>query len=651
MLLCIFGHLKFICMKRFSLLSFLILTLGAFAQAPLTIETLWKLGRVSAIGLTADGSAVVYKVSRTDIASGKNKSELFQISIKGGEATKLDSLGKLVPDRMISPDGKRKLGHESVKLESVLGKELYADLPNTSAQIYDDLHHRHWDSWEDGKYNHVFLYNLNNGKVDGGIDLMKNEKYDSPTVPMGDESDYTWSADGNTIAYVCKKKYGKDYVLSTNTDLYLYDVNLGTTFNLTEGRMGYDTDPAFSANNDLAWLSMARDGYEADKNDILVNGFGKGGRVFNLTERWDGTVKSFRWSADGKKIYFIAPVNGTHQLMVVDYPGLTKKLPVVEAVLSGDFDINDIVGQAGELLVLSRTDMNHATELYTYHLKTNELKQLTHVNDAAYAGISASRTERRMVKTTDGKEMLVWVVYPPNFDPAKKYPTLLYCQGGPQSALTQFYSFRWNFQLMAANGYIVVAPNRRGMPGHGVQWNEAISKDWGGQVMKDYLSAIDDVSKESYVDKSRLGCIGASYGGYSVFYLAGIHQKRFKSFIAHAGVFDLKSMYGTTEELFFTNFDMGGAYWEKDNAAAQKSYNEFNPSDRVGNWDTPMLVIHGGLDYRVPESQGFQAYTALQLKGIKSRLLYFPDENHWILQPHNALTWQREFYRWLRETL
>ncbi len=638
-------------MKRFSLLSFLILTLGAFAQAPLTIETLWKLGRVSAIGLTADGSAVVYKVSRTDIASGKNKSELFQISIKGGEATKLDSLGKLVPDRMISPDGKRKIGHESVKLESVLGKELYADLPNTSAQIYDDLHHRHWDSWEDGKYNHVFLYNLNNGKVDGGIDLMKNEKYDSPTVPMGDESDYTWSTDGNTIAYVCKKKYGKDYVLSTNTDLYLYDVNLGTTFNLTEGRMGYDTDPAFSANNDLAWLSMARDGYEADKNDILVKGFGKGGRVFNLTERWDGTVKSFRWSADGKKIYFIAPVKGTHQLMVVDYPGLTKKLPVVEAVLSGDFDINDIVGQAGELLVLSRTDMNHATELYTYHLKTNELKQLTHVNDAAYAGISASRTERRMVKTTDGKEMLVWVVYPPNFDPAKKYPTLLYCQGGPQSALTQFYSFRWNFQLMAANGYIVVAPNRRGMPGHGVQWNEAISKDWGGQVMKDYLSAIDDVSKENYVDKSRLGCIGASYGGYSVFYLAGIHQKRFKSFIAHAGVFDLKSMYGTTEELFFTNFDMGGAYWEKDNSAAQKSYTEFNPIDRVGNWDTPMLVIHGGLDYRVPESQGFQAYTALQLKGIKSRLLYFPDENHWILQPHNALTWQREFYRWLRETL
>ena len=412
--------------------------------------------------------------------------------------------------------------------------------------------------------------------------------------------------------------------------------------------MGYDTDPSFSANNDLAWLSMARDGYEADKNDIYVKG--KNG-IINLTEQWDGTVKSFRWSADGKKIYFIAAVGGTNQLLEVDYPGLTKKMPVVSPLASGMFDLNDIVGQSGDLLVLSRTDMNHAAELYTFNLKSKALTQLTKVNDEAYKTVAVSKTEKRMVTTTDGKQMTVWVVYPPNFDPNKKYPTLLYCQGGPQSALTQFYSFRWNFQLMAANGYIVVAPNRRGMPGHGVEWNEAISKDWGGQVMKDYLSAIDDVSKESYVDKSRLGCIGASYGGYSVFNLAGIHQKRFKSFIAHAGVFDLRSMYGTTEEIFFCNFDMGGAYWEKDNAAAQKAYTEFNPIDRVGNWDTPMLVIHGGLDYRVPESQGFQAYTALQLRGIKSRLLYFPDENHWILKPHNAIVWQKEFYRWLQETL
>lgn len=635
-------------MKKLLSISFLLLVQLVSAQNPLTIEKLWSLGRVSPVGITKDGQNVVYKVSRTDVKSGKNSSEIFMISIKGGEAVKLDSVGSLVADRMVSPDGKYLIGHQSVKLDKVFGKDIYPEAGTNSAQIYDDLHHRHWDSWEDGAYNHVFLYNMVNGKPDAGKDLMPGEKYDTPTMPMGDESDYTWSADGKTIVYVCKKKFGTAYVLSTNTDLYSYDVVSGSTTNITQGMMGYDTDPAFSANNDLAWLSMARDGYEADKNDIYVKG--KNG-IMNLTAKWDGTVKSFRWSADGKKIFFIAAVGGTNQLLEVDYPGLTKKMPVVSPLASGMFDLNDIVGQSGDLLVLSRTDMNHAAELYTFNLKTKALTQLTKVNDEAYKTVAVSKTEKRMVTTTDGKQMTVWVVYPPNFDPSKKYPTLLYCQGGPQSALTQFYSFRWNFQLMAANGYIVVAPNRRGMPGHGVEWNEAISKDWGGQVMKDYLSAIDDVSKESYVDKSRLGCIGASYGGYSVFNLAGIHQKRFKSFIAHAGVFDLRSMYGTTEEIFFCNFDMGGAYWEKDNADAQKAYTEFNPIDRVGNWDTPMLVIHGGLDYRVPESQGFQAYTALQLRGIKSRLLYFPDENHWILKPHNAIVWQKEFYRWLQETL
>ncbi len=619
------------------------------AQSPITPEKLWQLGRVSAVGISRDGSSFIYKVTRTDLGAPKNSSTLYRIPLAGGEPVKLDSVGDLVSNKSASPDGLYSLSYKAVKLEKVLGTEYYPDASKTSAKIYDALHHRHWDSWEDGEYNHLFLHKLNNGKPGEGLDLMPNEKYDTPTLPFGDESDFTWSADGKSVVYVCKKKYGTDYVLSTNTDLYSYDVASGATRNLTEGRMGYDTDPSFSKNNDLAWLSMARDGFEADKNDILV--MDKNGVVKNLTASWDGTVLSYRWAADGKQLFFVAPVDGTKQLMTVDYPGMSKKQPMVKPLCSGMFDINEIVGQSGDLLVLSRNDMNRAVEFYTFNLKTNELKQLTKVNDEFYSGISKSKTEKRYVTTTDGKKMLVWVVYPPDFDPAKKYPTLLYCQGGPQSALTQMYSLRWNFQLMAANGYIVVAPNRRGMPGHGVAWNEQISKDWGGQVMDDYLSAIDDVSKEAYVDKERLGCIGASYGGYSVFYLAGIHQKRFKSFIAHAGVFDLKSMYGTTEEIFFTNFDIGGAYWEKENGAAMKSYQDFNPIDKVANWDTPMLVIHGGLDYRVPESQGFQAYTALQLRGIKSRLLYFPDENHWILQPHNALVWQREFYRWLKETL
>jgi dipeptidyl aminopeptidase/acylaminoacyl peptidase len=302
-------------------------------------------------------------------------------------------------------------------------------------------------------------------------------------------------------------------------------------------------------------------------------------------------------------------------------------------------------------MVVTRTDMNHAAELYTVDLTTGALKQLTHVNDEVYSKLATGKFERRYVTTTDNKKMLVWMMFPPNFDPSKKYPTLLYCQGGPQSPLTQFYSFRWNLQLMAANGYIIVAPNRRGMYGHGQEWNEAISKDWGGQVMKDYLSAMDDASKEPYVDKARLGCVGASYGGYSVFYLAGIHNNRFKTFISHDGVFDLKSMSGTTEELWFTNWENGGYYWDKNNRAAQKSFNQFNPIDNVAKWNTPIFIIQGGKDFRVPIEQGLQAFQAAQLRGIKSKLLYLPDENHWVLKPQNALVWQREFYKWLKETL
>jgi dipeptidyl aminopeptidase/acylaminoacyl peptidase len=412
--------------------------------------------------------------------------------------------------------------------------------------------------------------------------------------------------------------------------------------------MGYDTQPAFSSQGTMAWLSMKRDGYESDKNDILVSG-GSGG--INLTAPWDGTVNSFKWSADGKKIYFNAPIDGTVQLFEVDYPGLTKKAPVVKQITQGDFDITGMIAQNGNSMIVSRTDMNHAAELYEVNLTNGQMRQLTHVNDATYAKIGLCKSERRYVTTTDNKKMLVWVILPPNFDAQKKYPTLLYCQGGPQSALTQSYSYRWNFQLMASQGYVVVAPNRRGMPGHGVAWNEQISKDHGGQVMQDYLSAIDDVAKENYVDKSRLGCVGPSYGGYSVYYLAGIHNKRFKSFIAHDGIFNFKSMFGTTEEVFFIDWDYGGAYWDKNNAAAQKSYSQFDPSNLVDRWDTPILIYQGGKDYRVPEGQAMEAFQAAQLRGIKSKLIYLPDENHWVLHPQNAIVWQREFYKWLAETL
>jgi dipeptidyl aminopeptidase/acylaminoacyl peptidase len=292
--------------------------------------------------------------------------------------------------------------------------------------------------------------------------------------------------------------------------------------------------------------------------------------------------------------------------------------------------------------------MNHAAELYGFNIKKGTERVITHTNDEIYNSIALSKIEKRWVKTTDGKEMLTWVILPPNFDSTKTYPTLLYCQGGPQSAVSQFYSFRWNFQLMAANDYVIIAPNRRGLPSFGTEWNEAISKDWGGQAMKDYLAAFDEISKESYIDQNNAGAVGASYGGYSVYMLAGIHEKRFKSFVAHCGLFNLESWYGSTEELFFANFDIGGPYWEN---PAPKSYAKFSPHKYAQNWDTPIFVIHGGRDYRVPDTQGMEAFQVAQLKGLKSRFLYFPKEGHWVLQPQNGLVWHREYFKWLDETL
>ena len=633
---------------RYSLILLFIFPLLASAQKPLSPEQLLSVGRVSALGISKDGTSLIYRVSVPDIEANKNKSTFYKISLAGGEATEIESADGLVNDHTISPDGKMQLMEKAVKLKPVAGSEIYTDMNQSNVKIYESLDYRHWDTWRDGNYRHVFLHKITDGKADEGIDIIGNEPFDCPQMPFGGDEDFIWNNDGSKVVYVCKKKSGTEYAISTNTDLYEYDVASGKTQNLTSGRMGYDVAPSFSSNGTLAWLSMARDGYESDKNDIIVK---SPAGDMNLTKDWDGTVSDFAWSADGKLIYFIAPIDGTKQLFMVDYPGMTKKLPVVKQLTNGDFDIHAIVGEAKNMLVVQRMDMNHASEVYTIETKKYTMKQLTHANDELYSQVKMSKIERRYVTATDGKKIMVWVIFPPDFDASKKYPTLLYCQGGPQSEVSQFYSFRWNFQLMAAQGYIVVATNRRGLPGFGVEWNEAISKDWGGQSMRDYLSAIDDVSKEPYVDKARRGCIGASYGGYSVYNLAGMHEGRFKSFIAHAGVFNLKSMYGTTEEVFFTNFDIGWAYWEKDNKAAQKTYAEFDPSNKVGNWDTPMLVIHGGKDFRVPEGQGFEAFQALQLKGIKSKLVYFPEENHWILEPQNGIVWQREFFKWLKETL
>lgn len=620
--------------------------LSASAQQTMTPELLWSLGRVSALGISKDGKSVIYKVSTPNVAENKSASKFYSIPLTGGSATEIKETEGLVKDKNLSPDGKLMLTSKEIKVEKLLGSDLHPELEKTTAQVYDGLDYRHWDTWNNGTHNHVGYHAV--ADKDGFTDIMPNEPYDSPQKPHGGDEDFIWGPDGKTIVYVCKKKAGTAYATSTNTDLYEYNLETKQTTNLTPNNPGYDTQPAYSPQGYLTWLQMKRDGYEADKNDIIVR---YNGTDLNLTAGWDGTVDSFTWSADGKKVYFLAPVDGTKQLFKVNFPGKTKIAVTVTQLTDGYFDVNSIVGFSGDNVITERADINHAQEIYSYNLKKKTWKQVSTVNNSVYNNLALSKTEKRYVTTTDGKKMLVWVVLPPNFDPKKKYPALLYCQGGPQSALTQFYSFRWNFQVMAAQGYIIVAPNRRGMPGHGVQWNEQISKDWGGQVMDDYLSAIDDVAKEPYVDKSRLGAVGASYGGYSVFYLAGIHNKRFKTFISHCGVFNLQSMYGTTEEVFFTNWDSGGPYWDKNNAAAQKTYTKFNPINNVDKWDTPILVIQGGSDYRVPIGQGQEAFQAAQLRGIKSRFLYFPDENHWVLKPQNAMVWQREFFRWLKETL
>lgn len=621
------------------------MSITALSQERMTPELLWKLGRVNGVGISKDSLNVVFNVSTPNIETNKSGKKTYLIPLKGGEAKEIPDSNNYVKNDRISPDGKYQLVADEVKMRNVSGTDFYPDLPKSTAQIYDQLGYRHWDEWEDGSFSHVFVQPV--GRPAERKDIMTGQPYDSPQKPFGGDEDFVWSPEGNII-YVTKPKVGTAYALSTNTDIFSYNLKTGTITNLTEGMEGYDLSPAYSPQGTLAWLSMKREGYEADKQDIIIN---NGSSKINLTQFWDGSVDAFKWSNDGRHIYFNAAIDGTEQLFVVDYPGMTMRVPEVRQITAGDFDVSGLVGQVGNTMVVTRTDMNHAAELYTVELTSGNMIQLSHVNDQVYSKLSMPKFERRYVTTTDSKKMLVWMILPPNFDASKKYPALLYCQGGPQSPLTQFYSFRWNFQLMASNGYVVVAPNRRGMYGHGREWNEAISKDWGGQVMKDYLSAIDDAAKQSYIDKDRLGCVGASYGGYSAFYLAGIHKNRFKTFIAHDGVFDMRSMSGTTEELWFSNWENGGYYWEKDNKTAQKSFTHFNPSDFVANWNTPMLIIQGGKDYRVPIEQGLQAFQAAQLKGIKSRLLYLPDENHWVLKAQNALVWQREFYKWLKETL
>ena len=560
------------------------------------------------------------------------------------------SLGNVEIDGLVfSPDGKRFATLEAVHMKQTVA-EIYPDLPLANARIEDNLMYRHWNQWASPDALHLFWYEqqINGSFVKKG-DVMRGEKFPSVTGPFGGIESVCFSKDGSIIYYSTKKKAGKDFALSTNSEIYAFNTKDNITTTLSSAHKGYDTNPAINATGKtLAWLSMETDGFEADKNTLRIMNLMTREEI-DLAEKLDLTIDQFAWHPTKDIIYFIAVKNGKKQLFQVAFNHTKNTTNIILELLTNDrCDFVNLV-PFSEGVLLERQSMIDPTDLWMYNNKSKSIEQITYLNKDKLAKCAQPTVKESWYTTTDGKKMLAWIVYPPNYDPAKKYPALLYCQGGPQSAVSQYFSYRWNFRLMASEGYIIVAPNRRGLPGFGKEWNDAISKDWGGQAMNDYLTAIDSaVAAEPAIDATKLGAVGASYGGYSVYYLAGIHQNRFKTFVSHCGLFNLESWYGTTEELFFANSDIGGPYWQPENAAL---YAKNSPHNYVDKWNTPMLVIHGGKDFRVPESEGMQAFQVLQLKGIPSKFLYFPEEGHWVTKPQNGILWYREYFNWLKTYL
>ena len=653
----------------------------------MTPEVLWSFGRLGETKVSPDGETVAFTVTYYNLEENKGYRDIYTIPVAGGEAKNITNSSANESNVVWRPDGK-KIGYlssasgstqlwemnpdgsnqkqvsdieggisgfgyspdiskvyylKNVKLDEDI-HDMFPDLPKANARLETDIMYRHWDTWHDYTYNHIFVADYFAGKVVDSKDIMDGEKFDSPMKPFGGTEQIAWSADGKTLAYTCKKKLGKEYAVSTNSDIYLYNIESGKTINFSSGMMGYDQNPVFSPDGKyVAWESMERDGYESDKNRLFIADLETGEKKY-CTENFDQNVGGLIWSSDSKSIYFISDIHATEEIYRFDVADGS-----IVRLTDGIHDYSGI-GIAGDKLVVTKVSMSNPAELVTIDPLNGNEKALTQINKGIMDQLTFGKVEKRWLETTDGKQMLTWVIYPPHFDSNKKYPTLLYCQGGPQSTVSQFWSYRWNFQMMAASGYIIVAPNRRGLPGFGQEWNEQISKDYGGQNMQDYLTAIDEMSKEPFVDNDKLGAVGASYGGYSVMYLAGHHEGRFKTFIAHDGIFNLEHMYTTTEEMWFVNWDIGGPYWDKTNAAAQRSYT-FSPHKYIGNWDTPILIVQGEKDYRVPPEQGLAAFDAAVLRDVPAELLYFPDENHWVSQPQDGVLWQRVFFNWLDKYL
>ena len=658
----------------------------------LTPEALWAMGRIGSSSVSPDGKQIAYTVSYYSVKENKSHTVIYVMNadgtnnlllthtadseveptwIKGGskiafltaasgsmqiwemnpdgsERKQLSSYEGGIEGFKFSPDESKVLFISQVKYGQRTS-DIYPDLDKASGKVINDLMYKHWDEWVEN-IPHPFVASFDGNQVGTATDILKGEPYESPMKPFGGIEQLAWSNDSKQIAYTCRKKTGLEYSVSTDSDIYLYNTEAGETRNLckedaTDKNLGYDTNPKFSPDGkSIAWQSMERDGYESDRNRLCVMDLKSGEKTY-VTEAFQSGVDDYCWAPDGKTLYFVGVWHATSMVHSTNLKGEVKQLT------DGMYDYTSVAMLNNKQLLTKRHSLSEADELFTVDLKKkNAVTRITKENDQIFSQLQMGKVEARWTKTVDGKDMLSWVVYPANFNPNKKYPTLLFCQGGPQSPVSQFWSYRWNLQLMAANDYIIIAPNRRGLPGFGMEWLEDISTNYGGHCMDDYLSAIDDIAKEPYVDKDRLGCVGASFGGYSVYWLAGHHNKRFKAFIAHDGFFNMEQQYLETEELWFTNWDLGGAYWEKNNPAVQRSYAN-SPHLFVDKWDTPILCIHGEKDFRILASLGMAAFNAAKLRGVPAQLLIFTDENHWVLKPQNGILWQRTFFAWLDKWL
>lgn len=681
----------------------------------LTPELLWSMGRIGSTVLSPDKTNILYTVTTYNISENRGYSAIYILNSETKETKKLtvntsksesdanfiengrkivflcaDDNGTSqlwmmntdgsnrkcissektdVNGYLFSPDEKHVVLIHDVPTETSIIKN-DDDLPKATGMVINELMYKHWDRYV-RSVPHPFIANFDGSQITNARDILDGQPYESPMCPFGGIEEFAWSPDSKSLAYVMRKKTGRDYAISTDSDIFLYNLETGKTKNLCKPEnykspvvnatsslkhqiqynenkdynLGYDDKPKFSPNGKyIAWTSMKHDGYESDRTRLCVFEFSTGSKTY-VTETFDSGVNDFVWDDNSKELYFSGVWHGKTNLYKTNLKGEVSK--ITDEVC--DYTLVDVDSRQNKLLT-KKQSMSMADDIFFVDIKKGTSYQLTNINESIYNKLTFGEVKERWVKTVDGKQELCWVIYPPHFDKNKKYPTLLFCEGGPQSPVSQFWSYRWNFQIMAANGYIIIAPNRRGLPGFGYEWLTQISGDYTGLCMKDYLSAIDDICKEPYVDKDRLGCVGASFGGYSVYWLAGNHDKRFKCFIAHDGIFNTQQQYLETEEMWFPNWDMGSAPWVKPGGEMQKVYSE-SPHMFVDKWDTPILCIHGQKDFRIEYTQAESAFNAARLRGIPAQLLLFPDENHWVLKPQNAILWQRTFFRWLDKWL